>query len=446
MNAKNRRLYRFAKYCWHKFRLRHLYQAYSFCVKGLGFRQRIWFYQNVFFFRRYLDRRDVARSLADSPPGTEDFTEKMRVAPGYDVVDFDKIKPISGISPKYYEPGTFNLRGQTNKAKIGMTFNRASWHHAAVAADNGQTTDQATDHANCCLAVPIVTGRSFALHLFHVFTCFLYLRNLKRQGYEVECLLLDGKRDKSSGLYTACLPDCRFPEDFHGVHRFRRVLFAEQNQRGQGWGGMGWRQILHTCGLGGDFHRFVLRAFDLPPPEPTRRVTTITVIRRKKHVAEGGKPCIDRVVRNEEEVMDALIGRYPTLEVQGVYFEELPLREQFRRFARSDLTLGMHGAGLIAAAYFSPPNAGLLELFPKHYRIPESALTCPLIASDRKLHYQYWINHRRANEFGTDVQPGLPRDERYKRTPIRYASSTQVPIRALTKRIDRLRRAIESTR
>ncbi len=440
MNSEGGRLYRLARYIWHKLHLRVLYRAYRWCLIKLSLQQTTWFHQNVFFFKRYINHRELARSLADSPPGTNDFAEKLMADPGYDVVDFGKIKPIGGVSLKHYEPGAFNLRGRVNKAKIGMVFNRASWRPAPSSpADDGQ----ATNHPNCCLVVPRITGESFALHIFHVFVCFLYLQNLERQGCEAECLLLDSKRDKLSELYTACLPGCRFPEEFSGVHRFRRVLFA---QRRLGWSGSDWRKILLVCGLAQDFHRFVLQAFNVTPPAPIRRVKTITLIRRKKHTAEGGKPCIDRVVRNEEEVIKALTERYPALEIQAVYFEQLPLREQLRLFSRSDLTVSMHGAGLIAAAYFIPPNAGLLEMFPKYYRIPESALTCRLIAADRGLHYRHWINYRRANEFGTDAQPGLSREERGKRTPVRYASSTNVPIRALTKRIDRLIRAIENER
>lgn len=438
--AENGRLYRWARYVWHKLHLRVLYRAYWGCLRKLGLQQTFEFHRNIFFFKRCLSLRPLTRELADSPPGTGDLVESLMRDPGYDAVDFGKIQPIGGVSLKYYEPGAFDLRGRVNKAKIGMVFDRVSWRPSSPAAATG---GQATNHSNCCLAVPRITGESFALHLFHVFVCFLYLQNLERQGCETECLLLDSKRDKLSELYTACLPGCRFPEDFSGVHRFRRVLFA---QRQPGWRDLDWRWILLTCGLAQDFHRFVLQAFDIAPPAPARRVETITLIRRQEHTAEGGKPCIDRVVRNEEEIIDALTERYPALEIQAAYFERLPLREQLRLFSRSDLTVSMHGAGLIAAAYFAPPNAGLLELFPKYYRIPESALTCRLISADRGLHYRHWVNYRRANEFGTDVQPGLSREERGKRTPIRYASSTNVPIRALTKRIDRLIRAIENAR
>lgn len=432
-------LFRFARYCWRLLRLRSLYRLGLRAAQKLGINHRVRFHENRVLSGRHFSRREAARAEADAPPGTRDLAEKMRAAPGYDEIDFGKIKPLEGVSTRYYEPGAFNLRGQVNKAKFGIAFNRASWR-PAPAPGSDKAPDGAVNHETCCLAVPRITGESFALKLFHLFTCFLYLRNLKRQGYETECLLLDGNRDKLSELFTACLPGCRFPEDFSGVHRFRRVLFA---QRQIGWRDLSWRQVIYTCGLAQEFHRFVLPAFDIAPPEPSRRVETITVIRRRQHVADGGKPCIDRVVRNEEEIIKALAERYPSREVQGVYFEQLPLREQLLLFSRSDLTVSMHGAGLIAAAYFAPPNAGILELFPKYYRVPESVLTCRLLAADRGLHYGCWVNHRRAREFGTDVQPGLGRLERYQRTPIRYASSTQVPVRALIRRIDRLIRATE---
>ncbi len=426
------KLYHFAECCWRQFRLRKLYALYAkhanrhyhrFC--------RFNFYENILLFRRYFKYQETARRLADSPPGTADPDS------GPCAIDYGKIKSLGGVSLKYYEPSAFRVGAKTSKAKIGVPLREVSWGNAPDPAD----TPREAAHSRCCLIIPRVTTQSFALQLLHIFTCFLYLRELRQQGDEPACLLLDSGRDKLSELYTVCLPDCRFPKEFEGIHRFQRLIFAPLEQD---WAGLPWRQMLLTCGLADEFHRFVLSAFDIAPPEPIRRVSRITLIRRKKHVESGGKPCIDRVIKNEEEIIAALNDHYRRVEFQAAYFEKLSLREQLRLFTQSDILVSMHGAGLIVGAYFAPFNAGILELFPKYYRIPESALTCRAIAASRGLHYRRRLNHRKADEFGSDTQAGISRSERYYRNPVRQNSLTHIPVAAMIKCIDRLIRKIES--
>ncbi len=405
------------------------------------------FYKNTLLFKCYFAQHENARAAADAPPCTQDLAVALTQSPGCACVDYDKIKSVGGVSLKYYEAGAFYTRRQLNpaewrrnKSKFGAPIHPASWSPAP--APDGADSGPGTDHSDVCLAIFRKVPASFALQLFHVFICFLYLRSLRRQGYRVECLLLDSARDKLSELYTTCLPNCHFPEERAGVHRFPHLLNADLS----GWDGVPWRQMLYTCGLLGDFHRFVLSAFGVAPPAPSRHVGRITLIRREQHTASGGKPCIDRVIKNEEEVIAALTRHYQGVEFQAVYFERLPLREQLRLFTRSDVIVSMHGAGLIAGACFAPPNAGIVELFPKYYRTASSAVTCRAISHARGLHYRRWLNHRRANEFGSDAQPALRRHERYYRNPVRQNSLTRVPPAAVIRRINQLTGKIKRAR
>ena len=427
MTPLPRLLYRALRFYWHKLGARGLY------IECLRLKDIYRFHGNILFFRRYLEKnRERIRAEANSPP----LVRTLDTAPGDDTIDFDRIKPVSGASVRRYEPGAFRIGSRVSKMKIGAPITPASWREAADTFNGSKNRD----HDRCCLVVPRIVGQSFALHFFHLFTCFLHLRALQRKGFDVECLMLDSNRDRLSGLFTTCLPNCRFQEEFSGVRSFRHIVFVSQEQS---WS-TSWRKLLYTCGLGQDFHRFVLSAFDIPLPEPSRSAARITVIRRKQYTSAGGKPCIDRVLENEDKVISALQARYPDAEVQGVYFEELPLHRQLERFTQSDMLISMHGAGLIVGAYFLPPNAGLLELFPKYFRIPEAVLTCRAIAADRELHYERWLSFRRKNEFGTDITSGVRWSERYERTPVRHASLTRAPVAALLRRVDRLAAKIEN--
>ena len=434
-------IYQIARYCWHKFYIRNIYiSLHAIFHKNFLFRYHYLFYQNILLFKLYRIRlHGVTRPFADSPPGTQNLHNTLSESSNnIPLIDFDKIKPIAGISLRHYEKGAFRIQNMLSKEKIGVSPHRASWLRDTHL--NHIDNKSITNHASCCLAIPQISGESFALQLFHIFTCFLYLRNLKQQSYEVECLLLDNQ-NKSNDLYTACLPNYHFPEEFTGIHRFQHIIFSDRQHR---WP-MNFRDILYNSDLSEDFHQFVLSAVDIASPPPTKCVKNITVIRRKKYTTSGHKPCIDRVIKNEDEIIKELNNHYPKITIKTPYLEELPLKEQLKLFTCSDILISMHGAGLIAGSYFVPQNASIVELFPKYYRIGESALTCRSIASERKLHYMYWLNHRRANEFGSEMQAGVPLHDRYSRTPIRHASLTHVPPKVIIKRVDKLIRKIEMT-
>ena len=443
MTVLRSQLNHLAKYCWHKFWLRNLYflllavrsKYYTLPVYG-----RYSFYKNIFFFQRYIAPEKNLQEIADSPRCVRDMANNMSQPPGYVAIDYDKIKPISGVSLKYYEAGAFQLRDRISRPKIGIPLEADSdttfWLPHSIDLRN---TAFEKNHFKCCLGVRRVVGESFALHVFQLFECFLVLRSLQRQNCEVECLLLDSGRDKLSELYTTCLPGCHFPEDRKGIHLFNHLIFIQCRVGG---GDQQSRKKFYTCDLAEEFHQFILSVFNIAPPEPVRQTKRITLIRRKQYIEVTNKPCIDRVIKNEEEIISALKAHYQNLEVQAVYFEELSITDQLNQFTKSDILVGMHGAGLIVGAYFTPPNAGILELFPKYFRIPQSSVTCRAVAASRKLHYRRWLNLRRANEFGTDTEASM--GNRYYRNPVRYASLTQVPVAALIKRIDKLMQQIES--
>ena len=415
-----------AKTCWYRLGLRHFYLQ-TYLTNKASLRLVVRFYLNILFFRLSFNQREYARTVADSPPGTEpEYKSNFK-----SIVDYRKIKPIQGVSARHYEAGALRIGNRVNKDMTGVSICDASWR------DTG-SSEVVHDEHTYCLAVPRIPTESFALQIFQVFTCLLYVRALQRQGYEIECLLLDSPQDKLSELFTTCLPNCHFPKDKEGVSHFSRLLIITRTQLDD------WRLVLHYCGLTDWFHQSMLSSFGIDRPAPTHRVKRITFIRRKRHISEGGKPCIDRVPENEEELIATLARHYPGIDVQAVYVENLPLREQLSLHTKSDIIISMHGAGLIAGSYFAPPNAGILELFPKYFRIPEAAQTCRAIAASRNLHYKCWLNHRSANEFGSDVAPGVTWSNRFYRNPVRYSSLTRVPPGAVIKRVNHLIRKIES--
>ena len=419
-----------ARFFWYASGLRRLY--FLFRTRGL-LTPLVPFYHAALFFRSHLKDREAARAAADSPLGAECENTSHDSA-----IDYDRIKPIEGVSLRYYEAGAFRIGNRVSKDRIGGSSSPAAWRDELDYDDTGG--GESAHDRSCCLVVPRTSASGFAMQMFHVFICLLYARSLQRRGYRISSLLLDSTRDVKSELFTSCLPGCHFPEDSEGVRRFSRLIFVPDmfSENGEHW-----RRVLYNCGLSNWLRQSVLEAFGIALPGPVRCVRRVTLVRRKRYTEESGKPCTDRVIENEDELIAVLESRYPGIELRAVYFEQLSIAEQLRVFTEADVLVGMHGAGMVVGTYFTPPNAGIVELFPKYYRNPLAALTCRTIAADRELHYGRWLNHRKKNEFGSDAARGIPRQKRYRRSLVSHGSLTRVPPAAAARQIDRVIRKIE---
>lgn len=399
------------------------------------------FYKRKVFFDNYLKKQSHhARAFGDSllGPGETLFANSLELSQGVSI-DFDKIKALENISLKLYEPGAFRIGNLRSKKQLGVTLKRAAWAREPGCEVNGDGAD--TWHEAVCLAIPRLATRSFALQVFDVFLALVCSERLRELGMCVETLVFDSDRDTQYELYRKCLPRCRLGGELAGVHHFRGILFSSLDRIDKI---PDWRILLNACGKSGLFHRALLVAFGVPLPAPVKRVKTITLIRRKRKVLESGKPSGDRLVQNEGELMESLRSEYPQVKVRGIFLEELSLQEQFELLARSDILIGMHGAGLISGGYCLPSNAGMIELFPKYFTSTDFALTCRAVASERKIHYASWTNYSNKNEFGSNMASVWY--ERHMRDLLRNHSMTRVPPAVLTGKVSRLVRKIELAR
>ena len=88
--------------------------------------------------------------------------------------------------------------------------------------------------------------------------------------------------------------------------------------------------------------------------------TTVTFVGRKHY----NNRKIERVWTNEREVVDALSGARPDLNVRLVYYEDIPFEEQMQVDRTTNIMVGMHGAGLVHAL-FLPDGSNVIEIFPE---------------------------------------------------------------------------------
>ncbi|XP_076447251.1 uncharacterized protein LOC143284473 [Babylonia areolata] len=109
---------------------------------------------------------------------------------------------------------------------------------------------------------------------------------------------------------------------------------------------------------------------------------------------KGGR--ISRKIDNEDELLAAVRGAAgPADQVLGVQLDALPMQAQLHHIARTDVLLGMHGAGL-SHTLFLPPHGGLLEFYPTYW--PQANRHFRAMATWRGLHYQTWQNTNNNNE------------------------------------------------
>jgi len=104
-------------------------------------------------------------------------------------------------------------------------------------------------------------------------------------------------------------------------------------------------------------------------------VKLVTLILRKDYLAHPrqlrGKSLrkTGRKLSNSKELVDAL-NQLENVEVAAIYLEDLTMKEQVELIAKTDVLIGVHGAGLTYAMLL-PPRAVVIELVPgSHYNQP----------------------------------------------------------------------------
>jgi protein O-GlcNAc transferase len=115
---------------------------------------------------------------------------------------------------------------------------------------------------------------------------------------------------------------------------------------------------LYSCGSSTLLHTFLRRVLDFYDiPHGTERDTrkpTITLIDRKEK----------RHWVDQENLLVRLRKRYPNARVQAIDFAAYSLKEQIRIARKTDILVGIHGAGLTHSLFLEPSSA-VIEIFPE---------------------------------------------------------------------------------
>lgn len=121
----------------------------------------------------------------------------------------------------------------------------------------------------------------------------------------------------------------------------------------------------------------------------------VTVITRRPY--KGRK--VQRVWVNEDEVLDAMREEYKDLNVvfQSVEFVDLTLAKQMEVIVKSDVVIGMHGAGMVNI-FWTRPKTLVVEIFPQKRRRWGYRNLCQFLDCD-------WHEFRGGRDIGKDKDP-----------------------------------------
>ena len=189
------------------------------------------------------------------------------------------------------------------------------------------------------------------------------------------------------------------------------------------------------------FRRRLLTAFDVESRVRVRDVGRITLISRQDPLSGHG--FTTRKIANEDEIVAALRERFSDAEVTKVALERLPMKEQLSLMHRTDVLIGMHGAGFGFCSVLAP-NAGVLGLLPayfRHWHWPRNFYT---VLINNQCHYRRWINLNPRREFSSETHmrkwPALPKELFVPRRDF-----TRVPPSMVVRKVEGLRQQIRKT-
>ena len=236
-------------------------------------------------------------------------------------------------------------------------------------------------------------------HIYHtltdIFNAFLALKYFNLNPADVRILLIDTHPNSQiEPLYNIIFKSVTKLHQLNDV-TFFNALF---------WNRIGYHSELadhskNTLPYIEEFRQFILNHYNITKYPPLNcNALTVTLISRKDYVTAQGNQTriIQRKFYNDEELITTLKSSGHPISISHVFLEQLNLEKQFHLVTRTDILIGMHGAGL-THALFLPPHAGVIELIPKYWNNADWHFKS--ICQWRNLHYTRWRNEDPANEF-----------------------------------------------
>ncbi|XP_045172554.2 uncharacterized protein LOC123534390 [Mercenaria mercenaria] len=157
-----------------------------------------------------------------------------------------------------------------------------------------------------------------------------------------------------------------------------------------------------------EFRHFVLNRFQINDDhEVNCNELRITIIWRRHYIAHPRNPSgyTSRRIANEEEVWRSVKEADFQAVVNGVQLDRLSMVEQLELVSRTDILIGMHGAGLSHILYL-PETSGVIELYPNYMSVANAHFRA--MSKWRRLRHIVWMNQDNSLE-KKDHQTYIPK-------------------------------------
>lgn len=269
---------------------------------------------------------------------------------------------------------------------------------------------------NVVIDTAIAVMRYEAHNIYHTMTdwynVFIVTRLLKLDPKKVTILFMD---DRPPGLM-----DDTWHQLFGKVIRYTDVqpnfLFKVLV-----WNVLGYESPINFHRLvqlpfADDFYNFFISSFGIISLKSLdcSNLTAVIIWRRdylthpeRKTEVAGG--LVHRKFKNEDEILSTVRSVLPGHTVKSVVLEDMSMKDQLLLFTKTDILMGMHGAGM-AHVMFLPRHAAVFEIFPNYWGF---LLHFKAFSRWRGLKYLGWQNQDVANEyldtFHTHVPPEIIR-------------------------------------
>lgn len=141
-----------------------------------------------------------------------------------------------------------------------------------------------------------------------------------------------------------------------------------------------------------EFRNFFLSKYNIIPEDDLNCMQMkILIIWRRDYVAHPRNPSgsVARKIKNEDELLHKIQQVFKGHIVRGLQIDKLTMQKQLELTSRTDVLIGMHGAGL-SHTLFLPRHAGLIEMFPLYH--PSENIHFRSMAEWRHLYYMSWSN------------------------------------------------------
>lgn len=227
--------------------------------------------------------------------------------------------------------------------------------------------------------------------MLHMHNMFIMLMNFHHGPLNTSILVLDGhpKAEVDNLLETLYGPIIRLSKLKSSIRYDNLVLSLKESKSPLS---KYWKTSLPHLE---EFKHFMLQQHMISDTHTLncKRLTVTFIWRRDKVWHPRNLPgMVHRKIFNEGEIFKAIYEKYPSVCVNGLLLETMPMKEQLKYIVNTDILIGMHGAGL-THALFLPKTAGLIELFPMNFRKQfQHHGLFQAIARWRHLKYLFWEN------------------------------------------------------